>query len=384
MTRVGWPMESDLKNMRVPVLFTCTLLALSGVLALMRPAPAAKASAVARHTPVVSDPRIRGAVSFAEAPAEIKKGARGKVVAAAAPAAPPAPSKPASVQSRNLDPYKGLGAWIDQFDFGRADSPAPTQVINELAAHGVKTLFLQTGKWNSSEQIMNLPVQNAYLELAHAQGIQVVGWYLPGFGDMDEDVRRSVAVFRYKSPTGQSYDGFAPDIEERRAVGNSRDRFNSGIVEYSRKLREAVGDAAIGAIVVDAKNNKRAPSYWVGFPWPEIGRDYDVILPMAYWSVTKKAAQCGTTIDVTSYMRELIVETQDQMGQPKPMHFIGGTADCNSVPEMQMFADVTLELHAIGGSLYDYFTQYRNPARDQLWEQLQKLTPLAPPLQKRP
>jgi hypothetical protein len=149
----------------------------------------------------------------------------------------------------------------------------------------------------------------------------VVGWYLPGFADVDRDIRASAAVLTYATPDGQRFDGFAPDIEDRSAIEQagrrtatvsvppSRScrrsctatvvtdlpasevlaRFDAGVAEYSRRLRRLVGGATLGAIVPDARNDQRAPDSWTGFPWPEIAARYDAVLPMTYWSVVKPA-----------------------------------------------------------------------------------------------
>jgi len=244
-----------------------------------------------------------------------------------------------------------------------------------MHAKGVKTLYLQTGRWKEPTDIVKPESVNLFLERAHWHGMKVVGWYLPGFGDMDRDIRRSLAVLRYATPSGHRFDGFAPDIETREEVAQDRDRFNAGIAEYSRRLREAVpAGTALGGIVVDAKNNERAPARWAGFPWPEIGKYYDVVLPMAYWSVTKPKSGClSAEFDAAAYMRDVVTKTQSLMGTEKPMHPIGGIADCVTPNEVKSYAGSMLEIGALGGSLYDFRTIEANPARDAIWAEQARL-----------
>src|SRR5436305_9671970 len=52
---------------------------------------------------------------------------------------------------RDLRPYGGLGTWVDGFDFGPAytANPAPPiapTVVDDMAAHGVKTVYLQAAR----------------------------------------------------------------------------------------------------------------------------------------------------------------------------------------------------------------------------------------------
>ena len=43
-----------------------------------------------------------------------------------------------------------------------------------------------------------------FLEAAHAQGLAVVAWYLPGFLDVARDVRRSLAAITFRTASGHS------------------------------------------------------------------------------------------------------------------------------------------------------------------------------------
>src|SRR4030081_2438759 len=49
---------------------------------------------------------------------------------------------------RDLKPYAGLGTWVDGFDFGpaytaNAAPPIAPSAVDDMAANGVKTLYLQ-------------------------------------------------------------------------------------------------------------------------------------------------------------------------------------------------------------------------------------------------
>jgi hypothetical protein len=274
-----------------------------------------------------------------------------------------------------LEAYEGLGGWVDAYDYGHSGSMAPDAVLDELARRGVRTLYLQTGRWTFDTDMANAEAAGALIEKAHARNLKVVGWYLAGFADIDMDVRRSLAAINFRTPSGQRFDGFAPDIEERGATRGDRERFNRGVVEYSRRLREFVPEGtALGAIVPDAKNNERAPAHWSGFPWPEIARYYNVVMPMAYWSVTKRPSTCRSVeMDARGYIREVVEKTQALMGTTKPMHPVGGIADCDTTREVRGYVDALHEKATMGGGLYDFLTTNDNPARDSFWAELARV-----------
>ncbi len=294
--------------------------------------------------------------------------------AAASPRPKPEPKTRTlpNIATGDISAYRGMGAWVDVYDYAIRDQMDPTAAVDEMARRGVKTLYLQTGRWKEANDIVNTEKVNLFLDRADARNIKVIAWYVPGFGDIDRDIRRSVAAMTYRTPRGNKFDGFAPDIETREEVGGDRDRFNAGIIEYSRRLREVAPTAVLAAIVVDAKNNERAPARWEGFPWPEIGQMYDIVMPMAYWSVTK-SNDCGREIDVATYMRQVAEKTTSLMGTARPMHIIGGIADCNTVAETSAYVSSMKELGSVGGSLYDFATTEANPSKEDLWRELARL-----------
>ncbi|MCA1840712.1 MAG: hypothetical protein ABR507_05365 [Actinomycetota bacterium] len=290
---------------------------------------------------------------------------------------PPSPSPKPSVKpkpkaiARNVDAYRGLGTWVDVYD-----SMEVGPAVTVMAKRGVKTIYLETSSWKIQTDLFDQSRIDAFLSAAHAKGIAVVGWYLPGFADMDRDIRRSALVLSYRSSAGQSFDGFAADIESRVELNQDRVKFNASIVEYGNRLRAALPNTTLGGIVVDAKNNERAPARWAGFPWPDIGRIFDVVMPMAYWSVTRNGAppSCQSpAIDVGAYMSDVMTKTRSLMGISRPMHLIGGIADCVTASETSAYVDAMKSLGSIGGGLYDFATTDARPDRDAIWSQLARL-----------
>ncbi len=288
-----------------------------------------------------------------------------------APAPKPAAPKAALATPAGLVAYRGLGAWVSLYDFVFTKAPIdPAEATQAMANRGVQTLYLQTSRWNLPDDITGGDQTAQFIEDAHAHGIRVVGWYLPGFADINLDVRRSMAVIKYTTPKGQHFDGLAPDIEDKNAVNHNVAAFDAGIVAYSRALRAAVGSgAALGAIVPDAVNNQRFPPGWVGFPWQEIAKDYDVIMPMGYWSVTK-SGNCGQQYDAGAYTRNVAATTTSLMGTSKPMLIVGGVGDCDTVAEVQGYV-AAANVVGIGAGVYSFETVERNAGATAMWKALQ-------------
>ena len=278
--------------------------------------------------------------------------------------------KPAPAAPANLVAYQGLGAWVSLYDFVFTKAPIdPEDATAEMADRGVQTLYLQTSRWNLPDDITASDQVATFVQDAHAHGIRVVGWYLPGFADVGLDVRRSLAVLHFTTPKGQHFDGLAPDIEDKSAVNHNVAAFDAGVVAYSKALRSAIGSGvAVGAIVPDAVNNQRYPQGWVGFPWPEIARDYDVIMPMGYGSVTKSS--CSQSYDAGAYTRHVVATTTSLMGVTKPMLVVGGVGDCVTTSEVQGYVTAA-KATGLGAGIYSFETLQHNAGASAMWRALQ-------------
>ncbi len=250
-----------------------------------------------------------------------------------------------------LEPYRGLGAWFDVYDWTTtfaAYSPAlEVDAIDQLAAAGVQTLFIQASKWDSPDHVVDEPRFLAFLERAHAHGISVVAWYLPTLVDPGRDVRRLLAI------ASLPVDGLAIDIEARN-VRNLAER-NLRLTQVSRAVRAALPGEVIGAIplepvLLDDVN----PRYWPNFPWAAIASSYDVWLPMGYWTNRRSDSRWR---DAYQYTAANIERVRAYIGQPDaPVHALGGIGDATTVSDVKRFHAAATDLGAIGGSIYDFRT----------------------------
>jgi hypothetical protein len=285
-----------------------------------------------------------------------------------APPPPPPTTAPAPVPRFSLEPYRGLGAWLDVYDWSATFATyAPgvePDAVDALAAQGVQTLFIQASKWDAPEDVLEVGRLLAFVDRAHQHGISVVGWYLPTLEDPARDVQRLLAI------AALPIDGLAVDIESRK-VGDVVER-NRRLIQMSSALRAALPGEVIGAIPLEPVLLEDVnPHYWPAFPWPELSPSYDVWLPMIYWT-----NRSGNTPwrDAHTYTAANIIRVRAHLGRPDaPVHALGGIGDQTSVPDVQGFRAGAAEQHVIGASIYDFRT-----TAGPLWPELVPFRDLRP------
>ena len=269
------------------------------------------------------------------------------------PVTPPPP--------RNISVYRGLGTWIDAYDFSPqyqphgVPPPVTPESMDDLAAAGVKTLYLQAAKDDvrSPGDLVNPEILGPMLNRAHARGIKVVAWYLPKFYDLDSDMRRFLAMRDFRA-NGEGFDGIGNDIEWTKDVPNHAER-SLRLIELSRRLRAAMGSAALSAIplppvLIETVN----PKYWPGFPWRELAPLYDVWMPMSYWTFRTKSSGYR---DAYRYTEENVRRTRTNLGLPGAIvHPIGGTDNKSTDEDYRGFVRACVETGSVGGSIYDWRT----------------------------
>jgi hypothetical protein len=256
------------------------------------------------------------------------------------------PSPPARGADDPVDPFRGLGAWIDIYDKEVYSDPEGT--VAKLAGHGVRTIYLQTTNYRRRGPIRNPDPVGRYLEAAHAEGMQVVAWYVPDFAHMDRDFRWSMAAIGFASPSGERFDGFGLDIEVT-SVSDDRVRARR-VVELSERIRKAVEPSYPLAAIVP--NPLRSPSYWPVFPDKALAKIYDAYLPMTYWTF-----QTGGESGTHDFVSRAIAEVRQDTAAPGlPIHVIGGIADEAPAREIRGFVRAATGAGLVGASLYDVDT----------------------------
>lgn len=318
------------------------------------------------------DPVLTPSPSFSPSPAPSKT-----------PSPSPSPSKtpspkPVVASGVDLASFRGLATWFDNYDYGTLD---PAIAASQMRAHGVRAIYLQTGRYTLPNDFKDPNEASAWIKAAHANGMKIMGWYLPGYGDMERDVRRTVAIATFRTADGQGFDGLGIDIEDKCEVKDSTCSnvkpsptltmagWNAGIVTHMLRVRTAVGSRyPMAGIVPPPLGMAIRPSHWTGFPWRDLPRGFNVVMPMSYWSYRDDCPEVPSHCPY-EYTKGNVEQTRSLMGTSSiPIHVAGGVADTITTSEVADFVRAARDVHVIGGSLYDYRTM-----KQEYWAKLDDL-----------
>jgi hypothetical protein len=218
-----------------------------------------------------------------------------------------------------------------------------------MSRRGVRTLYIETANANAKSGIVYPAQLREFISAAHASGIRVVAWYLPNLRAKSVDYARVMQAIQFTTADGQHFDSFALDIESD-AVSSPSAR-NRGLSALTRRIRAAVGpDYPLGAIIPSPVGLTRAHGYWSGFPYESIARNYDVLLPMGYYTYHVKGA--GPTYAET--LENMTILRSQPGCQSIPVHMIGGIAEESSEAQVRGFAAAMNRTDCIGASQYGW------------------------------
>ena len=269
-------------------------------------------------------------------------------MAAVLAAALVAPASGASGSSRQGTPYAGLGTWVDIF--ATTTWARPERSVGAMAQNGVRTLYLQTGNYSQSTDLVRPRALGRFVDAAHAAGLRVVAWYLPSFASPAQDARRALAAIRFRSARGERFDGFALDIEAGfvRPVSLRNQR----LIRLSARLRASAGPGyPLGAIVPSAVGMHRHPRYWPGFPYRQLAGYYGAFLPMAYFT----DAHVHGIGPSRAYLAADVAEIRTRTGNPQVLvHLVGGIAGSMGAKETTGFMRAVADCAPAGYSLYEF------------------------------
>ena len=242
-------------------------------------------------------------------------------------------------------PFEGLGVWVDIYDHEAWSDPLGA--VDTMVANGARTLYLQSSNADRMGPFVYPQETAAFLEAAHDRGLEVVAWYLPHLSDLTVDRARTRAAIAFATPRGDRFDGFALDIES--AAVRDPVRRSERLVQLSERLRSVAGDRyPLGAIVPSPVRLADDEAYWPGFPWGELARTYDAVLPMTYYTFRVHGPR-----DTIEYVGRAIEEIRAGVGSDDvPIHVIGGLARDATDPETRAFTRGVRDSGAIGASYY--------------------------------
>lgn len=247
----------------------------------------------------------------------------------------------------SIDAYKGLGSWVDIYD--RRAWSDPEAAVRDMAGHGVRTLYVQTGNSKQKLAIFDPAGQEAFLRAAHARDMKVVAWYLPDMEDVGFDYDRIAQAIGFRTSDGQRFDSFALDIEST-AIKDEASR-NRALETLSRRLRDLVGVSyPLGGIIPSPVSLAKKAGHWDTFPYGSVARTYDVLLPMGYYTYDGRGAVVAKA-DSLGNVRIL----RQQPGCAKvPIHLIGGLAHKSTSGAVEAFANASRVSGCVGASLYGW------------------------------
>ncbi len=245
----------------------------------------------------------------------------------------------------DISAFQGMGTWIDIYD---SSWSSPGAAVAGMASRGVRTLYLETSNFNRPSPLVYPARTERFIDAAHDAGMNVVAWYLPGFADPELDFRMSMGAIRFRTARGDGFDAFGLDIESPE-VKDPVLR-SARMVALSQRLRDAVGDYPLGAIIASPRAMERNADYWPGFPYANLAGLYDVFLPMTYYSWRVSGLE-----GARSYTSRNIEIIRRQVGSDQvPIHVIGGIADGSDDEETRGFVQAVREHGIIGASFYTY------------------------------
>jgi hypothetical protein len=273
--------------------------------------------------------------------------------------------RPAPVGADVVDrsePFQGVGAWVSLFTPEWAN---PAAAAASFAAHGVHTIYLETGRSNSPGAFAKPDQTGAFLDAAHAAGLEVVAWYYPTLRQPDVDIARLLQTARYVSPSGEHFDGIGIDIEDQTVKIITRR--NLRLLNLMRRVRNAVPTTPIGAITYPPVALDLNKKVWPTFPWGQVARYSDAVLPMSYWRYDTK-----TPVGAAWYTAANIIALHFLTANPNLVVHIVGLAPA-SAPEVAQFAHQAGANGAAGLSLFP-----AESVTDAEWTSLRNATNVLP------
>lgn len=200
----------------------------------------------------------------------------------------------------------GKGIWVNIWNY-----PAnPDMYCETMKAKGIDTIYLQIARSNTPA-IYSPEKLNKILTAAHKRKLKVIGWTYVFLKDPIDDAKKFLKAVLYKSPTGETLDGMAADIEE---VTNPK-----VIEKFANYVRRAVGkDYPLIAITFSPVFRRGDPK---NYAWKTIANNFDIIAPMTYWHALKKnQSEKGAYI----FTAETISKIKQYTGNNNiPIHLIG-------------------------------------------------------------
>ncbi|HUZ16483.1 MAG TPA: hypothetical protein VMU72_09955 [Gaiellaceae bacterium] len=243
-------------------------------------------------------------------------------------------------------PFAGLGTWVDIYSTTALSDPEAA--VASMARHGVRTLYFETGNYSHNAAVVWPDAASRFIDAAHAAGLRVVAWYLPAFLNVRRDLRRALGAIRFRSATGERFDGFALDIEAT-SVRSLALRDHRLLFLSTRLHLSVPSKYPLGAITPSPVG--MSPYFWPDIPYSSLTRYYKAFLPMAYFTMRGIHSRSGASAFLTSTVSQIRAAS----GHPRfPVHLIGGLSGKMGPQATAGFMRAVTQTKLLGFSLYDF------------------------------
>ncbi len=230
---------------------------------------------------------------------------------------------------KRADIMAGHGMWIWQYT--KTEGGNYQRMVDKAVTAGFDHLWVRVG--DSRDGFYAREYLDELVPLAHAAGLDVIGWGFPFLHDPLADARWTVEAMNWVGPHGRGIDAYSPDIErETEGVKLSAKR----AVVHLAALREATTMPII-ATVYPATD-------WIwesGYPYAEMAPWIDGFASMDYWTCGDSGYRAHQTINRLAPLAPVHV-----IGQA----FNGGRKAPPSDGETLRFLDTAVRDGAVGAS----------------------------------
>lgn len=211
-------------------------------------------------------------------------------------------------------PVAGKGMWFTNYQTRHADL---NRLIADAKAAGITHIYAEVAiSWWGFYAPVSL---DRLLPVAHKAGIAVIAWVYPSLRNVTADVRMTMQVANYRTPSGEHADGIATDVEEVVDSGS--------VYSYGQVLRGLLGP---DTLLVDCTLH---PFTHAGYPYASVAASWNVLAPMNYWH--SRYYHTYTASDVERFVTTSVVTIRAAMleagiSQPIPIEELGQTYDMYS------------------------------------------------------
>jgi hypothetical protein len=257
-------------------------------------------------------------------------------------------------------PVAGKGMWFTNYFTRHTDV---TKLVAAAKAAGLTHLYAEVAITRFG---FYAPISlDRLLPAAHAQGIAVIAWVYPTLENVADDIRMSVRVARYVTPSGDRPDGLATDVEEVMDSGS--------VYTYGQLLRGLLGPDEL------LVNSAMHPFTHAGYPYAAVAASWNVMAPMDYWH--SSAHRTYAAADVVRFVTISIVTIRaamlaagvsspipiEELGQMYDMYSDDGAGTAYNPSGAEITADLTTarSLGCIGASYFEWQT-----ATQEQWQAL--------------